>query len=56
MARPMLVGATLAAALFATASVRTKEFSATFSGFNEVGALNAETAAILSEGTGTPRP
>ena len=29
------------------------EFSATFSGFQEVGALNAETGAIFSPGTGT---
>jgi len=28
-------------------------FSATFSGFNELGALNAETGAILSQGTAT---
>ena len=30
-----------------------EEFHARFSGFNEVGALNAETGAILSNGRGT---
>jgi hypothetical protein len=30
-----------------------EEFNATFSGFEELGALNAETGAILSDGTGT---
>jgi hypothetical protein len=31
----------------------TEEFRSVLSGFNEVGSLNAETGAILSEGTGT---
>jgi hypothetical protein len=53
MARPIFVGTTLAVALLAAAAVHAEQFSATYSGFNEVGALNAETGAILSEGTGT---
>ena len=32
---------------------RAQEFSGSYSGFNEVGALNSETGAILSEGQGT---
>jgi hypothetical protein len=54
MHRNMLIGFAAAAALvFASASAHAEKFSAVFSGFNEVGALNAETGAILSEGTGT---
>jgi hypothetical protein len=45
----------IAAGLLVTSGVYAyaEEFSAKFSGFQEVGALNAETGAILSEGTGT---
>ena len=43
---------TLAAAP-AIASHRTEQFHADFSGFNEVGALNAQTGAILSPGHAT---
>ena len=50
-----LAGAFLGAAVLALSAVPAdaQRFSGTFSGFNEVGALNAETGAILSEGTGT---
>jgi hypothetical protein len=51
MTRHLLVGTTLAAALTLSAvQASAEEFSAKFSGFNELGALNAETGAILSEG------
>jgi hypothetical protein len=55
MRRNVFAGALLGAALFvlSSAPVNAQEFSGKFSGFNEVGALNAETGAILSEGTGT---
>jgi hypothetical protein len=54
MHRNMLIGFAAAAALvFASASAHAEKFSTVFSGFNEVGGLNAETGAILSEGTGT---
>jgi hypothetical protein len=54
MHRNILMGATAAAALlFASASAHAEKFSAVFSGFNEVGPLNAETGAILSDGTAT---
>jgi len=36
-----------------TCSVKAEEFQAKLSGFQEVGALNNETGAILSSGTGT---
>jgi len=42
-----------AAAAPAIASPHTEEFHAVFSGFNEVGALNAQSGAILSPGHGT---
>lgn len=55
MYRAMLLGA-LAAAVGLTApalgSSRGDEFRAVLSGFNEVGGLNAESGAILSEGSG----
>ena len=35
-----------------TCAASAEDFEATFSGFQEVGALNAETGAILSNGTG----
>ena len=41
------------AAAPAIASPQTEQFHADFSGFNEVGALNAESGAILSPGHGT---
>lgn len=47
---------TLVAALMLTApaiGAGTEEFHAVLSGFNEVGALNSESGAILSEGRGT---
>jgi len=55
MRRNVLAGALLGATVFVLSSVPVKaqEFSGKFSGFNEVGALNAETGAILSEGQGT---
>jgi hypothetical protein len=37
----------------AMASQHSEEFRAAFSGFNEVGALNAQTGAILSDGNAT---
>src|SRR5579863_5937341 len=46
-------GAALAAAgllFLSSTSAKAEQFFAKFSGFNEVGALNAETGAILSEG------
>lgn len=54
MPRHLLTGALLAAVLlFVTPfSTGAQEFNGKFSGFNEVGALNAETGAILSQGTG----
>jgi hypothetical protein len=55
MHRHMMAGVTLAAALFAmsSGSARAQDFTATLSGFNEVGALNAETGAILSDASAT---
>jgi CHRD domain len=54
MRHHMLGAATLAAALLAfSAHSSAAPFSAIFSGFNELGALNAETGAIFSEGRGT---
>jgi hypothetical protein len=50
-----LASAFLGAAVLALSAVpaSAQRFSGTFSGFNELGALNAETGAILSEGKGT---
>lgn len=55
MNRSMWAGAALAAATIAVpaAGANAEEFHATFSGFNEVGALNAETGSILSDGKAT---
>jgi hypothetical protein len=56
MHRAKLLGALFAAMTVvpaAMASQHTEEFQAVFSGFNEVGALNAQSGAILSEGTAT---
>jgi hypothetical protein len=55
MRRSMLAGAILSAALTAvpTAYANDQEFHAKFSGFKEIGALGAETGAILSNGEGT---
>jgi hypothetical protein len=53
MYRNVLIGSAAAALVFASASAHAEKFSTVFSGFNEVGALNAETGAILSEGTAT---
>ena len=55
MSRSMLTGALVTAALAsvpATSSPKAEEFRAVLTGFNEVGALNAETGAILSSGSG----
>jgi len=51
----LLASAALMAAPFMllSAYANAVEFSATFSGFEEVGALNAETGAIFSPGKGT---
>jgi hypothetical protein len=54
MVRHLFASATLAAALaLSAAQAKAEQFSAKFSGFNELGALNAETGAILSDGTAT---
>jgi hypothetical protein len=56
MYRAMLMGALVSAVTFAplaAAGSRVEEFSAVFSGFNEVGALNAQSGAILSDGKAT---
>jgi hypothetical protein len=57
MHRAMMLGTLIAAtALISTAVARdhdTTEFHATLSGFEEVGALNNQSGAILSEGGGT---
>jgi CHRD domain-containing protein len=54
MKRYLLAVASIAALLFvSSARADAQEFSAKFSGFNEIGALNAATGAILSEGQGT---
>jgi hypothetical protein len=55
MRRSVLAEAILAAAVAAVpaAYANAQEFHAKFSGFNEVGALNAETGAILSNGQAT---
>jgi hypothetical protein len=54
MCRIAVVGTFLASVLvLLSVPVKAQEFSGKFSGFNELGALNAETGAILSEGQGT---
>jgi hypothetical protein len=55
MYRSMLAGAILAAAVTAmsAAGANAQQFQTTFSGFEEVGALNAETGAVLSPGQAT---
>jgi hypothetical protein len=56
MYRAKLLGAILSAltvAPAAMASQHTEEFHAVFSGFDEVGALNAQSGAILSDGRAT---
>ena len=56
MYRAMLLGAMLSGIAVAPAVMagpHGEEFHAVLSGFNEVGGLNAETGAILSEGRGT---
>jgi hypothetical protein len=56
MYRAILTGLLVAVAGAAAPAMSrsgTEEFRSVLSGFNEVGALNAETGAILSEGTGT---
>jgi hypothetical protein len=54
MIRHLLVGAATAVALLGSGgNANAEKFSTVFSGFNEVGALNAETGAILSDGTAT---
>jgi len=54
MYRSLLVGTLLAATLAmpVESAPGTQEFHAFLAGFNETGALNAETGAILSNGTG----
>jgi CHRD domain len=52
----ILAAAALAAASLAMSAAQARageHFAASFSGFNELGALNAETGAILSNGTAT---
>ena len=59
MKRPIIISAALAATLCAAATAQaddngtTERFHARLSGFNEVGALNAETGAVLSGGSAT---
>jgi hypothetical protein len=56
MYRAMLLGALLSGLTVAPAvmaSPHTEEFHAVFSGFNEVGSLNAQSGAILSDGRAT---
>jgi hypothetical protein len=56
MYRAMLMGALVSAVTFAplaSAGSRVEEFSTVLSGFNEVGALNAQSGAILSDGKAT---
>jgi CHRD domain len=57
MNRSMLVSALLATVAAATPALSfspdTEDFHAVLRGFNEVGELNAESGAILSNGTGT---
>jgi hypothetical protein len=55
MYRAMLLGALFSATAVAPAlaNPHVEEFHAVFSGFNEVGALNAQSGAILSDGQAT---
>jgi hypothetical protein len=56
MYRALLLGAILSGMTVAPAVIaapHVEEFHAVFSGFNEVGGLNAQTGAILSEGRAT---
>jgi hypothetical protein len=55
MLRLKLLEASLVAAvvIFAASCGYADEFSARLSGFNELGTLNAQTGAVLSDGTGT---
>jgi hypothetical protein len=56
MYRAMLLGVAFSAISFvpaAMASQHSEQFQAVFSGFNEVGALNAQTGAVLSDGSAT---
>lgn len=55
MARRLLTGAAVSGAVlaFSALAAHAEHFQATFSGFQELGAQNAETGAILSEGTAT---
>jgi len=56
MSRPTTIAAALSVAMLVTGAARAnnvEKFHAVFSGFNELGALNAETGAILSEGRAT---
>jgi len=55
MLRLKLLEASLVAAVvsFAASYGYAAEFSARLNGFNELGALNAQTGAVLSDGTGT---
>jgi hypothetical protein len=56
MYRAMLLGAVLYGAAVIPAAIANphgEEFHAVFSGFNEVGGLNAQTGAILSDGRAT---
>lgn len=55
MRKHFLAQALAGATLFSIAALpmHAQRFSGNFSGFNELGALNAETGAILSDGQGT---
>lgn len=55
MRRNVFAGALLglAVCVLSTVPAKAQEFSGKFSGFNEIGALNNETGAIFSRGTGT---
>jgi hypothetical protein len=53
LASVLIAAATVPAMAPAALASNTEEFRAVLSGFNEVGALNSETGAILSEGHGT---
>jgi hypothetical protein len=53
MIRGLWTAALAGLVLLYSARADAQEFSGRFSGFNEVGAQNAESGAILSEGTGT---
>jgi hypothetical protein len=55
MNRAIVIGTLMAATTLASSAMAapSQEFRAVLSGFNEVGALNAQSGAILSEGKGT---